>query len=81
MLAVVVNLTSSFLAALRVSDVPGYRLAVDAGLDPTLLTKLVRGQRPIREHHAVALDAIARRLGVPRAVMTRGRRRGGHTRG
>jgi len=63
-----VSLTPSFLAALRVSDIPGYRLASDAGLDPTLLTKLVRGARPIREHHAVALNAIARRLGLPRAI-------------
>lgn len=66
------SLTPSFLAALRVSQVPEYRLAVEVDLDPTLLSKLVHGARVIRPQHVPKLDAIARRLGLPKGVSARG---------
>jgi hypothetical protein len=61
---VAVSFTQHFLARLRVSPTPLYRLAAEAGIDATLVSKLVRGARPIRPDHAGKLVRLGRQLGL-----------------
>jgi hypothetical protein len=70
-----VSVTTPFLAALKLSRTPQYELAREAGMDDTLLSKLIQGARPIRPGHVPALQQIGRRLGVAKVVTARGPRR------
>jgi hypothetical protein len=63
-------LSDRFIARLKLSEVPAYRLAVEAGASPSWLSRVLHGSRPVAIGDARLLR-IGRRLGLrPADVFT-----------
>jgi hypothetical protein len=56
-------LSQQFIIALKLSDEPAYRIAQKAGLDPTLLSKIIRGIVKVKQNDQRVL-AVAQILGI-----------------
>lgn len=58
------RISAALVQAIRGANSPMWRIAVAADLDPTVLSKLMRGQQRVRENDARVL-AVARVIGFP----------------
>jgi transcriptional regulator with XRE-family HTH domain len=61
-------LSDKFLARLKMSEIPAYKLAVRAGVSPSWLSMVIHGARRV-ERGDVRLLRIARALGLDEAEM------------
>lgn len=58
------KLSERFQVALSLSHIPRYKLAILAGLEPSILSKLITGQRPVGKVYEAKLIGIGRALGL-----------------
>jgi hypothetical protein len=56
--------SKQFIIALKLSDDPAYRIAQKAGLDPSVLSKIIRGIVCVKPNDQRVL-AVGRVLGIP----------------
>ncbi len=58
------RLSRQFRVALKLADRPAYRIAVEAGVNPSTLSKLLCGIEPVR-HDDPRVIAVGAVLGIP----------------
>ncbi len=58
-----VRITKEFVIRLKMSELPAYRIAQKAGIDPSTLSKLINGISPVKEIDN-RIEKVAQVLGL-----------------